>query len=355
MNAADLALDTLRLGIHTREGDQATSGRTLYTLVVELQRDGVSGYGLTWAFSPHRVRAVAELVREFAPIYQQYGLNTPRRAWQEVYKAMVGVGRAGSGMTALSVLDMAAWDCQARRIGLPLYQLLGAVRDAMPVYLGGVMPELDDESLKARIDQLLSTGVRLLKMSVGVRSPREDAERVLRVRRNAGEDVRLIVDAAGRFDRDGAVEFARRVEEAGLLWLEDPVDPGDEEGFRRVAAAASIPLAGGQFEYGPDGVQRYADRFPVEILIMDVTRVGGVTGWMRAAAHLEAKGKAMSALASPHIHLSLLLSCGTAGYFQNMDWWDGLLGSLPIENGKAYGTTAPGWGFEIPRQALAML
>jgi L-alanine-DL-glutamate epimerase-like enolase superfamily enzyme len=210
-----------------------------------------------------------------------------REIWRQLYFGKAHwIGRAGATTMAQSAIDIALWDVLAKAAGLPLWQLLGGARRAdIPIYnthagwLNYSIDELRDEA-----QTLLEQGYRALKMKVGLPDVREDRRRVEAVRRAIGDDVLLMVDANQKWDLMNACRAATLLEEFDLAWLEEPLHPDDIRAHRILNEHTDIPIALGEHVYTTQAFRDYIENQAVDVVQVDVCRIGGVTPWLDVAA-----------------------------------------------------------------------
>jgi len=131
-------------------------------------------------------------------------------------------------------------------------------------------------------------GAKAVKMKVGAVPINEDVARVKAVRAAIGPDIKLLVDANCAYRYYEAIQFAKRIEEFDVFWFEEPVQPDDYEGYRKLAQQTSIPIAGGENEYTKFGFRDLIKEDAVAILNADAKHLGGVTEFMKVAAIAQA-------------------------------------------------------------------
>jgi L-alanine-DL-glutamate epimerase-like enolase superfamily enzyme len=324
------------------------------TVLVELDSgEGAVGVGFCFAFGPHRARALHALVEDLAPLYQGQDPLAARSLFHRAWRSINFLGHAGVAVMAVAALDTACWDLAAQQTGLPLFRLLGGTRTRMPAYASSGL-WLDDsiDELVRAAEQFLARGHRAMKMRLG-RAPGEDLERVRRVREAVGPDVKLLVDVNQGWDEATAIRVGRALETHDLYWLEEPLPYEDLEGCARVAAALSVPVAGGETEYGSAGMKRHLERRAVDVLMPDLQRVGGVTGFLQSAALCEAFHTPLSSHLFMEASVHLLAVSPAALILEHMDWWEGLFQEpLALVDGEVVLPERPGIGFALDRQAL---
>ena len=217
------------------------------------------------------------------------------------------VGRRGPTTNAISSIDIALWDIKAKAANVPLYKLLGGGKDRIPYYCaGGYYEEGKDlAALGQEMKDYVASGAKAVKMKVGAISIEEDAKRVEAVRKAVGPEVKVMVDANCAYNFHEAITFARRVEEYQPYWFEEPVQPDDYEGFRRIGEATSIPVATGENEYTKYGFRDLLLQGQVPILNADAYVLGGVTEFMKVAALAQSHYRMIAPHGDQAIHIHL--------------------------------------------------
>lgn len=210
-----------------------------------------------------------------------------KEIWYQLYYGKSHwIGRAGATTMAQSAVDIALWDIIAKSAGRPLWQVLGGCRTMdIPIYNtnAGWLNRTEDE-LKEEMLQLVGEGYTALKMKVGKPDPREDYRRVKAVRAAIGDDVILMVDVNQSWDLMTASIWGKKLEEFNLAWLEEPLHPDDIKAHRLLKKAVSIPIALGEHVYTTHSFRDYIENAAVDIIQVDVCRIGGVTPWLEVAA-----------------------------------------------------------------------
>jgi len=229
------------------------------------------------------------------------------RLWHKMWIPKL-IGRRGLTTRAISAIDIGLWDIRGKVAGLPLYKLLGSFRDRVPTYIAGGYYE-EGKGLKELQQEMydnIAMGAKAIKMKVGAVSLREDAERVKAVREAIGPDVKLLVDANCAYRYYQAIQFAKRIEEYDIYWFEEPVQPDDYEGHRKLAEATSIPIATGENEYTRYGFRDLIAHNAAAILNADAKVLGGVTEFMKVVALAQANDLDIAPHGSQDIHVHLV-------------------------------------------------
>jgi L-alanine-DL-glutamate epimerase-like enolase superfamily enzyme len=255
---------------------------------------GLAGLGYTCIYAGPEAGALHVMVDDLASLVRGEDARFRGRILYALRRAMGALGKAGLSTAALAVYDLALWDIAGKAAGLPVYQLLGAVRDRLPVYYSSLFLNLDEADLVAEAEQARLQGFRYVKMRCGRPTIAEDVRRVRAVLEVLGDDARLMVDCSRGFDAKRAIQLGRQLEPLGLVWIEEPTPPEDLAGSAQVAAALDTTLASGENAYTAAGVRAYIEQRAADLLQLDLQRMGGLTGWLEAAALCSAYGLPVS-------------------------------------------------------------
>ena len=259
--------------------------------------EGITGYGSSYN---------VDYVEYLKPFLVGENPLCVERLWEKMYVPKF-LGKRSISTRSISALDIALWDIRSKAANIPLYQLLGGYREAVPCYIaGGYYGEGKGiVELQKEMEEYLSWGIKNVKMKVGVLSMKEDAARVKAVRDVIGEDVRLMVDANCAYRSYEAIELSKRIAEYHPYWFEEPVMSDDYEGMFEFAAKSPIPLATGENEYTCYGFRDLIDRSRPAILNPDAGSLGGITEFMKIAAYAHSKNIALSPHGQQQIHIQL--------------------------------------------------
>ena len=281
------------------ESDGTLEWRATTLVLVEAEAGGATGIGFSYAN-----RATAALVADtLARVVEGRDAFDIAGTWQAMVAAIRNLGRPGVSSMAIAAVDNALWDLKARLLDVPLVQLLGAARDAIPVYGSGGFTSYTPARLAEQLDGWVRDGVTMVKMKVG-RDPAADVDRVKAAREAIGPSTALFVDANGAYSRKQSLAFAAAYADLGVTWFEEPVPSDDLEGLRLVRDRAPPPIDVTAGEYGYDAVyfRRMCEAGAVDVLQADATRCTGITGFLQAAAVADAFHLPLSSHCAPSIH-----------------------------------------------------
>jgi galactonate dehydratase len=273
--------------------------------LVELRTDaGITGVGEALArFSP---KAYAELI-ETSLKPRLIGRNPTdiTALWHDMRRALSG--RSGGMLfEAISGVDIALWDILGKFANLPIHRLFGGMgRKQVPVYAAAVNWG-EAASMASELERYLAQGFPRIKIKIA-KPVREACKRIAELRRRAGDDIDLCVDANWAYTLEEAVEVGRALTDNGYFWFEEPLRPEDEDGYVELHRRCAMPLAAGESNYTLDQAMRLVSSRTLSFLQPDVARAGGITETRRmvefAAAH--------DVQYAPHIGMSGII-CETA-------------------------------------------
>lgn len=267
------------------------------------------------------------------------------------------VGRAGVTQMALAAVDIALWDLKARAAGVPLWRLLGGHKAArIPAYnTDGGWLNWTVEELVADTSRMIEQGWSGVKIKVGGADAGTDRRRVAAVRQAIGDGPKLMVDANMAWDPPAARSAGQRLEEYQLTWLEEPLHPDDVAGHAELARSLSIPIAVGESLYHRFAFRDYLAAGAAAILQADVTRVGGITEWLRIAG----LAAGFSRPVIPHagdmvqVHQHLVAATANAPMIEYIPWIRELFTEpVTVTGGQVVVPQSPGASTEMRQDSL---
>jgi L-alanine-DL-glutamate epimerase-like enolase superfamily enzyme len=272
----------------------------------------------------------------------------PRGIRAELWRAMNYHGVTGVAQFALAAADIALWDILGKSAGLPVYKMLGAYRDRMPVYSMCGWYFDDDADLshfKREVSAAVEQGYKAVKIKVGKYSLEDDVRRIRLARDVIGKDRRLMVDANQVFDRKEALQRGKVYQELGCYWFEEPLPPYDMEGFSMLAHALDMRIATGEnlntrYEFADLIAQHGAD-----IVQPDNRRAGGVSEWMEIAAIADGYGVEVASHGGGQTNLNMLLAMPNAIYMESG-------GPVPMIDGEVPAPEEPGMSSEVSAEEI---
>ncbi len=270
-------------------------------------------------------------------------------------KSLQFVGYEGLSMIAVSGLDMALWDAHAKAAGLPLCRLLGGSVGPVKSYnSNGLWLGAPDRVAAEAVELRDEGGFTGLKLRLGRDRPADDLATIEAVRESVGEEMNLMVDFNQGLDLAGAMARCHMIDDLALTWIEEPIVYDDFDGYARLTRALKTPIQIGENFYGPRDLHKALKSDACDFVMPDFMRIGGVTGWLRAAAIAGAAGVPISTHLYPEVAAHVMRVTETAHWLEWQDWADPILQQpYRVKDGLLQIPEAPGLGLEWDEEAVA--
>ncbi len=335
----------------------ATSTGTLTAsalLLLDLQTDaGITGRAYLFGLGAHNLKPIAALVEAMAEMVQGDAV-APFDLEKKLRQRYTLLGVHNIILFAMSGIDMAAWDALGQAQKLPLVRLLGGTPRPIPAYNSkglGIMPV---KALAKEAEELLEEGFAAVKLRLGRPHAADDLAALRAVKKAIGPDVTLMVDFNQGLTVAEAVKRGRMIDdEGGVTWIEEPVRADDFAGNARIAREVATPIQIGENFMGPEQMAQALAAGACDYAMPDVQRIGGVTGWMRAAALAQGAGMEMSSHLFPEASCHLLAVTPTCHWLEYVDWADAILEEpLRLKDGHALIPERAGLGMRWDEKAV---
>lgn len=263
-------------------------------LVKITDKEGRVGWGECCAYFPEATLAAAKLVEGLAEIVVGQNVLHTQTIWRKLHEHSWWYGTgAGLASIAISGIDIALWDLKGKALNVSVLELLGGpAHDKMPAIASLHGTKETIEEMTEEIAAHTATGLHGAKVGFGKFGKanlgfehNRDLEFVRKVSEAMGPDKMLMVDLGVKnsWDISTAITRARAFEELGVYWLEEPLGNDDPQGYAALRAASGIRIAYGEREWNAAGVKRIVDTGTVDVIGLDPGRVGGITGFVKAA------------------------------------------------------------------------
>ena len=316
-------------------------------LVRVICADGIVGCGYAFAFGAADLAAIAASAHGLCPLLLGADAVQVERHSATLFRALALVGAGGPALAALSAIDIALWDVAGQVAGLPLCDMLGGARDRIPVYGSGGSLQLDTEELVAEAAGFTALGYPAYKFKLGG-DLAQNLERLGAVRAAVGPACKLIVDANQQWTPKEALRAAHAIAPHDVWWLEEPVNAQDVAGCAEVRQRAPMNIATGETNFGVGECARLLEQRAADVLMPNLQRVGGITGWRKVAAMAELHGIPMASHVYSEIGVHLMCGVPNALTLEVVPWWPALFKeTLRIEDGFAHAPSSPGLGLTL--------
>ncbi|MFF8882624.1 enolase C-terminal domain-like protein [Streptomyces flaveolus] len=313
------------------------------TLVLATVRCGdVTGLGYTYAPAA-TARLIDDLLADV--VTSRPVMDVPRMN-DAMQRAVRNAGLPGVAAQAIAALDIALWDLKARLLGLPLIRLLGAARNEVPLYGSGGFTTYDDgqqeRQLRGWVEEDDIPRVKIKIAQSWGREEARDRRRVARARAVIGDTTALYVDANGGYTTKQAVRVAEALADEGVTWFEEPVSSDHLPALAAVRRRTSLDVAAGEYGYTLPYFAHMITAEAVDCLQADITRCGGITVWLRAAALAQANGLEISGHCAPQAHAH---AAAAVPNLRHLEWFHD---HVRIERLLFDGLLAPDGGALVP-------
>lgn len=323
-------------------------------VLVDLQTDaGVTGRSYLFALSkPHLAPLVALLDAMGGMLVGDPVV--PFEIERKLRQRHTLLGVHNIVLFAMSGIDMAAWDAYAQSLGQPLVSVLGGAPRPVRAYNSKGLGIMALKPLARQAEQLVAEGFDAIKLRLGRPDAKDDLAALRAVKKAIGPQVTLMCDFNQGLTVNEAILRGRMLDdEGGLHWIEEPTRADDFEGNGRIADALETPVQIGENFMGPEQMAQALAAGASDFVMPDAQRIGGVTGWMRAAALAQGAGLEMSSHLFPEVSCQLLAVTPTCHWLEYVDWAAPVLAQpLRVKDGHVLVPSTPGNGIVWDEKAV---
>jgi mandelate racemase len=291
-------------------------------LIDLVTRDGIRGSSYVFTYTPIALKPVTALVNDIGVLIKDQPL-APFDIFALLDKRFRLLGVQGLVGMAISGIDMAAWDALARSQQVPLFRLLGAAHKSIPAYLSLGMDGLAAAPVEA--EKAMARGFRAIKIKIGYPDVATDLAVIRAVRKSVGADCKLMVDYNQSLSIIEAKHRLRALANEGLTWVEEPTRWEDFRGNADITAESETPIQMGENWWWPDDAAKAVSAKASNLAMLDVMKIGGVTGWLQAVGHCAAYQIPVSSHLFPEFSSHLLARTPTMHWLEYQDWADPIL------------------------------
>ncbi len=315
--------------------------------------EGIVGRSYLEPYIPKSMAYLLPALRDLGELMKGRRI-APVELYELGRKSLHFVGYEGLSMIAVAGLDMAAWDALARAADVPLCVLLGGTPGPVEAYnSNGLWLQVPAAVAAEAVELREEGGFRGLKLRMGRADLVDDLAAAEAVRKTVGDDVALMVDFNQGLHLGEALERCHAIDDLGLAWIEEPIVYDNYAGTAQLAAELKTPIQIGENFYGPRELHKALQAKACDYVMPDFMRIGGVTGWLRAAAIAGAAGVPMSTHLYPEVGAQVMRVTETAHWLEWQDWADPILQEpYVISDGRLHIPERPGVGLEWNEDAV---
>jgi L-alanine-DL-glutamate epimerase-like enolase superfamily enzyme len=274
---------------------------------------GTVGFGRI-AGAPDALAALIE--HELEPLVLGTDPAFVRRTHRDMLRETEYHGSFGLATFGIAAVDTALWDCLGKALGVPCWQLWGAVHDRIPAYAMVGWLNYDDEHVQRICAQAVEQGFRAVKIKVGYPTLEQDIHRVQIVRQAVGDEVKLMVDANQSLTTKEAIRRGRAFQELGCLWWEEPIPAGDVEGYAALVRALDIAIGTGENLYTAADFARFLRHDAVDVVQPDMRRAGGPTALLQIGTMADAFRRPYASHGGDPVQLNVMACLPNAIYLE---------------------------------------
>jgi mandelate racemase len=322
-------------------------------LLIDLDtEESVTGRSYLWSYMRGVMPAIAAMLKVVEETVKGEPLAPPE-LWDKLVQRFALIGVQGIVRMAMSGFDMAAWDAVAIARGVPLATLVGGKPEPVAAYNSCGLGLMAPDKVADEAEKLLAGGFRAVKLRLGYPTLQEDLAAVRAVRARIGDGIALMVDYNQVLDLEDALARGRALDDENVYWLEEPIRHDDYAGYARLKRELKMPIQIGENFSLPLSMETALASDAATYVMPDLERIGGVTGWQRAAQLAAASGIKMSSHLFPEISAHLLTATPTRHFLEYVDWADCVVcDPLRIVDGQAIVPDRPGNGLVWDPKAI---
>jgi mandelate racemase len=316
--------------------------------------EGIVGRSYLEPYIAKSMKYLIPALNDFAGIFSGRQIN-PVELFDLARKSLHFVGYQGLSMIAVSGLDMAAWDALAKAANMPLCVLLGGSVGPVKAYNSNGLWLNVPDAVAAEAVVLRDQGAFAgLKLRLGRERIERDLATIIAVLKSVGDEIKLMVDFNQGLHFGEALERCHMIDDLDLAWIEEPIVYDNFRGYAQLAAELKTPIQIGENFYGPRDLYYALEQKACDYVMPDFMRIGGVTGWIRAAAIAGAAGIPMSTHLYPEVAAHVMRVTETAHWLEWQDWADPVLERpYEVKDGSLHIPDLPGIGLDWDEKVIA--
>jgi mandelate racemase len=325
-----------------------------FILIDVKTKEGVIGRSYLEPYLKNAIRYIGPVIEDMAKVFTGRTL-APLDMYRDVIGGMHLLGRQGVSVIAAAGLDMAIWDALSKAAGLPLAAMLGGSVGNIKTYNTNGLWLIPTDKLADEAQALVAEGqFKAIKIRLGRPRLADDLKSIELVRAAVGDQIELMCDFNQGQTLQEAILRMHALDDQGLYWFEEPVVFDNFAQSAQLARELKTPVSIGENIYGSRSFFEAIQAQAADIYMPDLMRIGGVTGWMRAAAIAGAAGHPLSSHLYPEVSAHLLRASESADWLEYRDWGNPIIAEpFELANGHVTVPDRPGNGIEWNESAVA--
>ena len=334
-------------------GTSAVTVRSAPLLLIDLEtEEGITGRTYLFCYMPLGAQLMARTLQDLVERVKG-GAVDPEKIAGKLQQQFRLIGAQGVIWMAMSGLDVACWDALAQAAGRPLVTYLRGVSKPVPAYNSNGLGLMSPEACADEAEKLLEGGFRAVKLRLGYPMLDADLAAVRAVRNRVPDGISIMTDYNQALSLDEALQRGRALDAEGLAWIEEPIRHDDYTGCATIATALKTPVQIGENFVGVHAMESAVAADSADLLMPDLIRIGGVTGWLQAASLAAAKGIPLSSHLLPEVSAQLLAVTPTSQWLEYVDWAAPILEEpLRVVGGAVTPSNRPGTGIRWDEEAV---
>jgi mandelate racemase len=323
-------------------------------LLVDMKTDGgIVGRSYLFSISKQHLKPLAALVSSMSELIIGDAV-APFEIERKLRAKYALLGVHNIVLFAMAAIDMCAWDALGQALNQPVVRLLGGEPRPVRAYNSNGLGIQNTKSLMKEAELLVAEGFSAIKLRLGRPDAAADIDALRAVKKAIGPKVTLMVDFNQALTVAEALRRGRMIDdEGGVHWIEEPIRADDFAGCAKIAREVATPIQIGENFMGPEQMAQAIASHCCDYVMPDAQRIGGVTGWMRAASLAQGAGLEMSSHLFPEASVQLLAVTPTCHWLEYVDWANPVLKDpVRIAGGAAIGSAGPGFGMKWDEKAV---
>jgi mandelate racemase len=335
-------------------GTSAVTVRSAPLLLIDIDtEEGITGHTYLFCYLPIGAQLIARVLDELFPLITGE-LIAPAEINAKLSRYLRLIGAQGVIWMALAGIDVACWDALARAAGMPLYEFLGGSEKPIPAYNSNGLGLMAPEACADEAEALLDGGFRAVKLRLGYPALAADLAAARAVRKRLPDSIAIMTDFNQALTVDEALNRGRALDGEGLAWIEEPIRHDDYAGCAVVARELKTPIQIGENFIGPQSMESALAAKATDLVMPDLIRIGGVTGWQQSATLAAGCSVKLSSHLFPEVSSHLLAVSPTQHWLEYVDWAEPILANpIRMTDGTVTPSNHPGTGIEWNAEAVA--